>query len=198
MINFTPIKEGKLTTPEFVAQLNITIDDLRHSTNDAVDRMLNSIRDCVDADVTFVSADPEAKDTFATNPDEVELAWTLGHVIVHATASAEESAYLAVELARGVPYRAGRSRYEVPWREVTTIAQCRERLEESRRMRLASLDMWPRLPHLDNSYIVRDDLPPYNAFARFVGGLRHDDAHFEQIDKIVAQARAARRADPGS
>ena len=118
--------------------------------------------------------------------------------IVHATASAEESAYLAVELARGVPYRAGRSRYEVPWREVTTIAQCRERLEESRRMRLASLDMWPRLPHLDNSYIVRDDLPPYNAFARFVGGLRHDDAHFEQIDKIVAQARAARRADPGS
>ena len=198
MINFTPIKEGKLTTPEFVAQLNITIDDLRQSTNDAVDRMLNSIRDCVDADVTFVPADPEAKDTFATNPDEVELAWTLGHVIVHATASAEESAYLAVELARGVPYRAGRSRYEVPWREVTTIAQCRERLEESRRMRLASLDMWPRLPHLENRYIVRDDLPPYNALSRFVGGLRHDDAHFEQIDKIVAQARAARRADPGS
>ena len=192
MIDFSLVNRGKLTTPEFVTQLNLTIADLRQFSNESVDRMLELIRDCRDADVTFLPSDPKANDTFAMNPDEVDLAWKLGHVIVHATASAEESAYLAVELARGVPYRGGRSRYEVPWREVTTIAQCRERLEESRRMRLASLEMWPQPPHLENVYIIRDDLPPYNAFARFVAGLRHDDAHYGQIETIVAQARRAR------
>ena len=51
------------------------------------------------------------------------------------------------DLARGVAFH-GRSRSEVPWETVTTIAQCRARLEESRRMRLASLDMWPDQPYL--------------------------------------------------
>jgi hypothetical protein len=45
---------------------------------------------------------------------ELALPWTLGHVIVHITASAEESAFLAAELARGVHRRTGRSRFEVP------------------------------------------------------------------------------------
>lgn len=49
--------------------------------------------------------------------DDVHLAWNLGHVIVHTMASAEESAALAAELARGVEYH-GRSRYEVPWETV--------------------------------------------------------------------------------
>jgi hypothetical protein len=195
MIDFSLVNQGMLTTPEFVTQLNLTIADLRQFTNESADRMLDLISDCSDADVTFVPSDPNANDTFATNPDDVDLAWTLGHVIAHTTASAEESAYLAVELARGVAYRGGRSRYEVPWHDVTTISQCRGRLEESRRMRLASLDMWPQPPHLENVYIVRDDLPPYNAFSRFVTGLRHDDAHFEQIEAIVAQARKAREVN---
>jgi hypothetical protein len=75
---------------------------------------------------------------------------------------------------------------------VTTIAQCRQRLEESRRMRLASLDMWPNEPYLDNSYRPRPDREPINAVGRFVGGLRHDDSHLEQIAKIIGQAHAAR------
>src|SRR5262249_22367636 len=116
----------------------------------------------------------------------------LGHLIVHVTASSEEAAAIAAELARGVPHRGGRSRSEVHWTTVTTLAQCRERLEESRRMRLASLEMWPANPHLDNTYIPREVMPPLHAVIRFVNGLSHDDSHLAQISEVVQQARAAR------
>jgi hypothetical protein len=154
--------------------------------------MLSLIIGCTDADVIFQPIDPAADDPYAED-DEGEMAWTLGHVIVHATASAEESAALASELARGVELH-GRSRSEVPWRSVTTIAQCRHRLEESRRMRLASLDMWPDHPYLDNRYQRGPTAPAINAVGRFVLGLRHDHAHLGQIADVVEQAVAARRA----
>lgn len=98
--------------------------------------------------MTFIPVDPQAHDSAATNAEEMGIAWTLGHIIAHMTAGAEESAALAAELARGVPFH-GRSRYEVPWQTVTTMQQCRSRLEESRRMRLASLGMWPERPDLN-------------------------------------------------
>ena len=157
-----------------------------------IDAMFTLIAGCTDADVTFVPDDPEAEDTFASDPDEAHLAWTLGHVIVHATASSEEAAFLAAELARGVPVREGRSRYEVPWPTVTTIEQCRVRLEESRRMRTASLEMWPDPPHLANTFKSWSGDQSYNAIVRFVFGLRHDDSHLGQIAEIVRQARAVR------
>jgi len=75
---------------------------------------------------------------------------------------------------------------------VTTLQQCRERLEESRRMRLASLDMWPAQPYVDNTYRYREGDEPINAFNRFIRGLSHDDSHLEQIEKIIQQAKAAR------
>ena len=170
----------------------LAVDDLRSLTDEMVDRMLSLIDGCVDADVTFTPEDPEAHDPFAQDETEVDLPWTLGHVIVHTTASAEESAALAAELARGVAYH-GRSRSEVPWRTVTTLAQCRERLEESRRMRLATLEMWPRRPHLDNRY--RPSFPGADSIGpveRFLLGLRHDASHLGQLEKIVDQAREAR------
>ena len=77
-----------------------------------------------------------------------------------------------------------------PWQDVTTIEQCRHRLEESRRMRLASLDIWPDEPHLDNTY--KTYMGPVNAVGRFVLGLKHDDAHLDQITEVVRQAHAAR------
>ena len=120
------------------------------------------------------------------------MAWTLGHVIVHATASAEECAFLAAEVARGVIDRGGRSRYEAPWLSVTTGAQCRERLEESRRMRLACLDAWPDAPHMEAAYRFRPDGPVFSAAALFVYGLFHDDSHLGQIAEIVRQAKVAR------
>ncbi len=189
MLDFTPVRHKEMTYGQLSASL--TRDDLRRLTNEMIDTVLNLIADCADADVTFVPDDPEANDTFAADPEEFNLPWTLGHVIVHTTASGEESAAVAAELARGVRYH-GRSRSEVPWRTVTTMARCRERLEESRRMRLASLDMWPDPPDLNNTYRYREGDEPINAVNRFVRGLAHDDSHLEHIARIVKQAQAAR------
>ncbi|MFQ5614591.1 MAG: DinB family protein [Anaerolineae bacterium] len=192
-LDFTPIKNKDITFNELAATLNI--DDLRELTDGMVDTMLDLIADCVDEDVTFQPLDPDADDTYAADEAEKNIAWTLGHVIVHTTASAEESAASAAELARGVAHH-GRSRSEAPWRTVTTIRQCRERLEESRRMRLASLEMWPDHPHLDNTYTPFDLVGEVNAIGAFVLGLFHDDSHLEQIAKIVRQAKAAKEGLP--
>ncbi len=158
-----------------------------------VDTILAMIQNCVDADVTFEPLDPAANDPYAEKPEDVDLAWNLGHVIVHVTASSEESAALAIELARGVDFH-GRSRYEVQWQEMKSIKGCRGRLEESRRMRLASLEMWPDEPHLDNVYQTWSDGPQVNAVGRFVLGLMHDESHLGQLAEIVSLAHAARRA----
>ena len=75
---------------------------------------------------------------------------------------------------------------------MTTIAGCRQRFEESRRIRLASLEMWPDRPHLENRYTAWQGGPEVNAIGRFVLGLMHTDDHIEQIAEIVRQAYAAR------
>ena len=188
MLDFTPVRNKEQTMAQLTARL--TPADLRGLTNEMVDTMLNLIAECTDADVTFEPSDPGAQDSAAATEAEVNLPWTLGHLIVHVTASSEEAAAIAAELARGVPHRGGRSRSEVHWTTVTTIGQCRERLEESRRMRLASLEMWPANPHLDNTYIPREGADPVNAVIRFVNGLSHDDSHLAQIAEVVGQARA--------
>ena len=189
MLDFDDVRNKKTTFMRLVQELSI--DDLRVFTNEMIDTQLALIADCVDADVTFVPQDPEADDPYAATPEEVNIAWTLGHVIVHVTASSEESAFLAAEMARGIPYDGRRSRYEVYWQTVKTIETCRQRLEESRRMRLASLDLWPVDPHLDN-YYESSAGRGYNALGRFVYGLFHDDDHLGQIADIVSQAKADR------
>ena len=138
MLDFQAVRDKQIKFSKLVADL--TRDDLRDLTTEMVDTMLGLIADCGDADVTFEPDDPKADDPFAEKQEDVRLAWNLGHVIVHVTASAEESAALAAEMARGVAFH-GRSRYETPWQQATTIEMCRRRLEESRRMRLASLEM---------------------------------------------------------
>lgn len=190
-LDFTPVREKKLSFAEFVQKF--TKDDLVQFTNNMIDAQLALISNCTDAEVPFVPVDPDAHDEYAATEDAVDLAWTLGHVIVHVTASSEESAFLAAELARGVPYEQRRSRSEIPWETVTTIAQCRHRLEESRRMRLSSLDMWPDAPYLDNTYQTSKGAK-INAVGRFVFGLAHDDSHLGQIAEIVRQASEARDA----
>ncbi len=189
MLDFTAVRNKELSLNELVAGLNT--HDLRQLTNEMIDTTLDLIAECVDEDVTFVPDDPKAHDTYATKAQEANMAWTLGHVIVHITASSEENAFIAAELARGVPYH-GRSRAEVPWETVTTVAQCRHRLAESRRMRLATLDMWPDKPHLDNMYQRDETTPKYTPVAYFTFGLRHEDGHLEQIREIVRQARQSR------
>lgn len=191
MLDFSALSREHISIKELVEREEITQDNLRTLTNEMIDRMLELITDAQDEDVTFVPSDPNANDTFASNPDEVGLSWTLGHVIVHTTASSEEAAFVAAEVARGVPWRGGRARYEVPWAQVTTLQQCRDRLEESRRMRLASLDLWPQPPHVENTYEPRSGMQ-HNCISRFAAGLSHDDAHLGQIENIVTQARQAR------
>lgn len=189
MIDFAPVKNRKMRIQDLARDL--TIDDLRGMTNEMIETVLALIAGCTDKDVTFEPEDPEAYDRYATAADEVDMPWTLGHVIVHITASAEESAFLAAELARGVPFH-GRSRYEVPWETVTSIEQCRQRLEESRRMRLASLDMWPDSPDLENVYSPYKGVGRIGAKERFILGLKHDADHLGQIEDIVSQAKRAR------
>jgi hypothetical protein len=180
MLDFSVIQEDGNGFNELVADLSLS--DLENLTNEMIDFILDQVADCEDIDVTFEPSDPE---------EDVDLAWNLGHVIVHVTASSEESAALAVELARGVRHH-GRSRYETPWETVETMDQCRQRLEESRRMRLASLQMWPDDPKLDNTYRAWTNGPQVNALGRFILGLWHTDDHLGQIEDIVRQAKAAR------
>ncbi|HET9999653.1 MAG TPA: DinB family protein [Ktedonobacteraceae bacterium] len=187
MLDFAPVR-NRTTSLVNIAQ-DLTKEDLCALTNEMIDTMQEITTDAIDADVVFVPQDPEANDTFGI-PEEADLAWTLGHVIVHATASSEESAALALTLARGLPVD-GRSRYETPWRAVHTVAQIRHRLEESRHMRLAMLDAWPDEPHLDVTYAPYPGRPPYNAIARFISGLYHDDAHLDQLREIMRQCRVA-------
>ena len=188
MLDFASVKDGKLSYTDLTR--NLTKTDLYRLTDEMIETMLAIIADAQDEDVDFVPQDPNANDTFGIE-EEKDLAWTLGHVIVHTTASSEESAALAVTLARGLPVD-GRSRYEVPWRTVHTVAQLRHRLEESRRMRRAFLDAWPDEPHLDTTYTPYPRLGPINAVTRFVLGLSHDDSHIEQLREIMRQAQAQR------
>jgi hypothetical protein len=191
MFDFSPVRNRKISLSEFTAGL--TPAHLRQFTNEMVDRILELIKDCTDADVVFEPADPEANDPYAVDEAEIDLAWNLGHLIVHVTASLEEGAALAAELARGVEFH-GRSRSEVPWQSVTSIGQCRRRLEESRRMCLASLDMWPDQPDLENFYQRREGAPEINAIVSFVFGLAHAESHLEQIEAVVDQAKEAAAA----
>jgi len=188
LLDFTPVKNKTVQFSDLARGLTKT--DLRNLTNEMIDTMLSIIPDATDEDVVFVPQDPNADDPFGI-PEERNLVWTLGHVAVHTTASSEESAALALTLARGLVPE-GRSRYEVPWREVKTIAQVRHRFEESRRMRLAMLDAWPDEPHLEVTYAPSPRFGSYNAVSRFIMGLYHDDDHLGQLREIMRQAREAR------
>jgi hypothetical protein len=189
MLDFNPVREEQITLNDLAESLSK--QDLHNLTVEMVETQMNLIKDCNDADIVFVPVDSDADDPFAERIEDVDLAWTLGHVIVHVTASSEEAAAVAAELARGVKYH-GRSRYETPWQSISSINQCLQRLEESQKIRLASLEMWPESPHLDNAYKSRPTAPSMNAKSRFIYGLMHDDDHLEQISKIIQQAHQAR------
>ena len=193
MLDFRAVHARTQTLQQLAAGLTKT--DLAAATNALYDDVQTRIRDASDADITFAPVDPDANDEFASDSAEVGLAWTLGHVVVHLTASAEEAAFIATELARGVA-REGRSRWETPWTAVRTAEAARARLEESRGMILAMLDVWPDPPHLDVT--LPGSTGPRNAIARFLSGLNHADSHLAHVSEIVRQAHAARSAAAAS
>jgi len=192
-INFAPLLRNEVKAIEFAK--NLTVDDLRTATNASIDLMLDMIKDLDDAGVTFDPVDPLANDPHAA-PDEEHIGWSIAHLIAHVTASSEEGAAYSAILARGIVYPAApRLRYETPWRDIKTKKQCVQRLEESRRMRLACLDIWPDVPHLD---ILRELSPRYienngemNAPAAFINGLKHELGHHDQMREVVHQVRAS-------
>lgn len=189
MLDFQAVRDNVLTLNDLVADQGRA--QLAELTNEMIDSILILIADCEDVDVSFEPIDPEAHDPYAETAEEVNMPWSLGHVIVHITASAEESAFLAAELARGIKFH-GRSRFEIPWQQIQTLDSCVSRMEESRRMMLASLDMWPDPPHLDNIYQTWEKGPVVNAVSRFVLGLMHTDSHLDQLREIVMQAEQQR------
>jgi DinB superfamily len=192
MLDFGPVHRREASIQELAGDL--TQSDLARLTNEMCDCQLAAIEDAVDADVVMVPDDPDAKDSFAARPEDVGISWTLGHVVVHTTASSEESAALALVLARGLEVES-RSRYEVPWEQARTVEFIRRRIEESRRMRLSMLAAWPDEPHLENFYAPYAGRPPMNALGRFVGGLAHDDSHLAQMEKIMRQVTQRRAAE---
>jgi hypothetical protein len=191
VIDFEPLRRREVSLQDLARDLSR--DDLANLTREMCMLQLSLIADAEDADVVLVPDDPEANDKFAARPEDVGLSWTLGHVVMHTTASSEESAALALVLARGLPVE-GRSRYEVPWEEARTVSFLRRRIDESLRMRLAMLAAWPDEPHLDNFYSPYEGRPPMNALGRFVGGLAHDGSHVGQMRNIMVQARQVRAA----
>ncbi|MBJ7602875.1 MAG: DinB family protein [Candidatus Dormibacteraeota bacterium] len=191
MIDFGPYRRKEKTLRELSQGLDR--NDLKQLTDEIVDQQLELIAEVQDEDVVFVPNDPQADDTFAAAEAKRNLAWTLGHVIVHATASSEEGNAHALELARGVQIVLGaRSRSEVPWEQMTTVQLLRQRLTESRRMRQEMLDAWPDAPDLLNEYKSRPESRGQNALDRFLSSLSHEEGHLAQIAEIVRQARAAR------
>lgn len=196
MIDFTPMREGELTFIEFAARENIGTQELKQLSDESVDFLLSLLDGLADADIVFNPEDPNADDPFAVAGEE-EIGWNFGHLIAHVTASSEEGAALSSLLARGVP-AAERPRYETPWRDIKTVAQVRQRLEESRRMRNAYLETWPDAPLLN---VCRDISERFtarfgemNAPAAFLFGLSHEVGHYEQIQEVKRQALTARAA----
>jgi hypothetical protein len=185
MVDFGPVRAGELELAELGRRFGPA--ELAAATRALMTAIRVELGGADESAVTFVPEDPDAADTFAVDPSDVSLPWTLGHVIVHLTASAEETAFLAAELARGVEPH-GRSRCEVPWPSITTITACEQRLAESERMILATLAVWPDQPDLEIAFTTSRG-SVRNAPARFLGGLMHADEHLGQIGGILGQAR---------
>lgn len=196
MIDFAPVKSGEIKLMDYAVRF--TVDDLRRFTNESIDTLLEILKGLDDADVTFDPVDPDADDPHAL-PGEEKIGWSLAHLVAHVTASSEEWAAYSSILARGIAYPPEpRLRYETPWREIRTYAQCVQRLEESRRIRLGYLNTWPDTPFLD---VKREMSPRFierfgevNAPAALLFGLQHEVGHYAQFREVRRQAVAAKLA----
>jgi hypothetical protein len=191
--DFSAVNNYAKSMEQVIAEWDPSPDDLAHATEASIDQFLALLRHASDGDVLFVPDDPEALDLAAADPGDRGIAWTIAHNIVHATASGEEYAAVAAELARGVDFH-GRPRFETPWQSVHSVEACRQRLEESRRMRLASLRMWPDRPDLRRGYTPWKRSGWVNAQGIFAWGLAHDAGHHAQIAAILPQTPSVREA----
>lgn len=198
-IDYLLVDKREVTLLELASRYSV--DDLRAATNASIDTIRGIIADLNDSDVIFDPIDPDANDPYAA-PGEETIGWNIAHLVAHVTASSEEWAAYSSILARGISYPAEpRLRYETPWRAILTKAQCLQRLEESRRIRLAYLDAWPDDPYLhvyrqlSERFIERHG--PMNAPAAFLFGLKHEVNHHDQFREVARQAKAAQEFGTG-
>jgi len=191
--DFTAVENHEMTMLQFSE--NFTVEDLRTATNESIDTLLKIVRALDDEQAAFLPYDPEADDPYA-KPGEEKIGWSVAHLVVHVTATSEEWATYSSFLARGISYPAEpRLRFETEWKTVTTVAQCVQRLEESRRIRLGYLDAWPDVPNLE----TKRELSPrfierfgqFNAAACFLHGLKHELGHYAQFREVARQAKVA-------
>jgi DinB family protein len=190
LIDFSPVERGDVKMLEFSKQFSVA--GLKAATNASIDTILEIIQDMSDAQMTFLPVDPDADDPHAVEGEE-KIGWSLAHLVVHITATAEEGAALSSILARGISYpKEPRLRYETNWHTVTTKTQTIQRLEESRRIRLSYLDTWPDSPHLDTyrelSEKAIEKFGILNAPATFLNSLKHEWGHFAQFREVRRQA----------
>lgn len=189
-LDFGPVRRREMKLSEWAEAEAVTRDRLVQFTNDIIDTMAAMLDGLDDRAVIFEPYDPDADDPYAETEADMTIGWTLGHVIAHATASSEECCAHAATLARGVE-PCGRNRYEVPWQQIRTVADARQRLTESRRIRLAYLDAWPDQPHFETTFTPYKS--PQNCITRVLAGLFHGDSHLDQMREIIRQAGASGR-----
>lgn len=189
-VDFTPVSDGTMKLQDFAKQF--TRADLRRVSDESLDLIRSFIAGLGDAQVTLDPVDPEAHDSFAIEGEE-NIGWSLAHLVAHVTASSEEGAAYSSLLARGVPAEE-RPRYETPWRDLRTVDQCLQRIEESRRIRNAYLETWPDKPLLQVNRVIpdryRERFGDMNASAAFLFGLMHEVGHYDQFRDVHAQALA--------
>ncbi len=196
MFDFSPVTNKEKKLIDLWRDQEITIEQLATATHESIDFMLELIANLSDADVIFDPVDPDAHDPEAVEGEE-HIGWSIAHLIAHVTATSEEGAAFSSLLARGVENVKDRPRYETPWRDFTTRAQCVQRLEESRRIRLAYLDTWPDEPFYENLRVVpsvrfQDYFGDINAPVAFLMGLHHEVGHYAQLEEVKRQALSFR------
>ena len=194
MIDFAPMQTGEISYLRYAEREGIGAAALRELSDESIGYLLSLLDGLTDADIVNSPEDPDADDPYAVDGEE-NIGWTFGHLVAHVTASSEEAAAFSSLLARGVA-ASERPRYETPWRDMTTVARVRQRLEESQRMRNAYLETWPDAPFLDVHRDVSERFVArfgnMNAPAAFLFGLSHEVGHYGQIEEVKRQALAAR------
>ncbi len=189
LINFQPVYNKEKTLGDLASEYSSA--DLCRALNSYVDFTIQIISSVSDEQAIHIPSDPDANDPYATTEAERHLGWSLVHLVMHVTASAEEAAAFSSILARGIAL-GGRLRMEQDWRQVTTCAQAVARLEECRRMCLAYLATWPDQPDLITVRIMPENaswMKP-NAPISFLAGLMHWHKHIEQFQKVAEAARS--------
>ncbi len=191
LIDFQPVFDRTQTLGELAAGYG------RADLGAALDRYVDFTREVIngvtDAQAAWIPVDQAADDPHAASEADRHAGWSLIHLVMHVTASAEEAAAFSSILARGIAI-SGRLRSERDWQQVTGCRETVGRLEECRRICHGYLSAWPDSPDLATVRIMPDTMAwmKPNAAVSFLAGLLHWQRHVEQLRRVADEARAAR------